>query len=212
VSVDDYLRELAGRLPRTRRARFLAEAEAHLRDAVEHHRARGLPPLQAEAKALAEFGSVDLVARRVAAEFAVLEIRAASLVALGAAACFVIPLYVVPENTLPPATWATKPGDIVALQAATVSLWLGSVVLAACGAGFSWTRWPRLAAEALTASVVAIASAGAASAALVVRWFDAQGATSEWPLLAAPTALVCVGACVLATFFVRRQVEATRLA
>jgi hypothetical protein len=210
MTIERYLTDLRRRLPLLRRKRFLAETEAHLRDSVARYRAAGLDHDSAEAEALADFGGSDLVASRFAAEGAVVEMRVASLLALGAAAFFVFPLYVVPENVLPPAPWATKPGDILVLQIVAVSLWLTAVGLAAMAASLAWTPWPRLAATALIAVSVAIAGAGAVSAALVVRWSGETSFTADWPLLAAPLAVCSIGACALACAWARRRRELLR--
>lgn len=62
--LDRLLMELRGRAPQVRR--ILAEVEDHLRDAVEAGVAEGLSPVDAEARALARFGSPATVARRFA--------------------------------------------------------------------------------------------------------------------------------------------------
>jgi hypothetical protein len=207
MTIERYLTDLGRRLPLIRRKRFLAEAEAHLRDSVARHRAAGLDPESAEAEALADFGSLDVVPRRFAAEGAVVEMRVASLLALVAAALFVFPLYVVPENTLPPAAWETKPVDILVLQVVSVSLWLASVGLAAMAALLAWTPWSRLAARVLSAVLVAIVGAAMVSAALVVRWFSEASVTLDWPLLAAPMAVCALGVCALARVWACRRCE-----
>lgn len=58
--LDDLLRRLPGDAHAVRRA--LAEAEAHLYDAVEAHRAAGLAQEDAERAAVAEFGPAPVVA------------------------------------------------------------------------------------------------------------------------------------------------------
>jgi hypothetical protein len=105
MTIDAYVAALGTRLPWLRRKRALAEAREHLRDSAARHRAAGLEPDAAEEAAVVGFGDVDVVAGRFAAETAVLEIRIATAVALMAVGLFVFPLYVVPENTLPPAQW-----------------------------------------------------------------------------------------------------------
>jgi len=65
VTIDEYLDELLARL-RGRPAavrRTLAEAEAHLRDAADAEVAAGATPAEAEARAIARFGEVRVVAR-----------------------------------------------------------------------------------------------------------------------------------------------------
>jgi hypothetical protein len=207
MTIERYLADLARRLPLIRRRRFLAEAEMHLRDSVARHRAAGLDPDSAEAAALAGFGSIDVVAHRFAAEGAAAELRVASLLALTAAALFIFPLYVVPENTLPPAAWETKPVDISVLQVVSVSLWLTAVGLAVLAAALAWTPWSRFAATAMSVVLVTIAGAGLTSAALVARWFGETSVTPEWPLVAAPMAVCSLGACALACVWARRRRE-----
>ena len=105
MTIDAYLAALGSKLPLLGRRRALAEAREHLRDSAERHRAIGLEADAAEEAAVEGFGDVEMVAGRFAAEAAVLETRIATAVAFMAVAFFVFPLYVVPENTLPPARW-----------------------------------------------------------------------------------------------------------
>jgi hypothetical protein len=195
VTIGEYLKELERRLPRFRRRRILAEAEEHLRDSAARHRASGLEQQAAEAAAVRSFGDVSVVASRVAAETAILEIRAASAVAVGTVLAFVFPLYVVPENTLPPATWIEKPRDIFLLQVVAILLWAVAGVLAATSAIFAWTRWSWFAAAVLELVPIALAGSILASVALVVRWFMAGSGIVSWPLFSAPLALGCLAAC-----------------
>ncbi len=196
MTIDAYLAELERRLPRIARRRVLAEAD-HLRDSAAQYRANGLAPHDAEAAAVSDFGPLETVARRLAAEGALRETRISTLVALGAVAFFVFPLYVVPENTLPPAPWAEKPRDIFVLQLVSIAFWLGAGALATASAGLAWTRWPYLSAPALVTAAVAIAGSSVVAAALVARWFALTPATPNWPLagsLAAGCLLACVAA------------------
>jgi len=151
-----------------------------------------------------DFGPVEVVGRRLASEGAIRETRIAPLVALGAVAFFVFPLYVIPENTLPPAPWVEKPRDIFVLQLVSVALWLVAGALAAASAVLAWTRWSRFAAPVLVMSSTVIAGSSAAAAALVVRWFAATSATPNWPLAGA-LALGCLLACVAAASWARAR-------
>lgn len=205
MTIERYLLELERRLPRVRRRRFLAEAEEHLRDSVERHRAAGLSPEAAEEAALADFGTFDAVAGRFRAEAAGVETRVASSLVLAAALLFVLPLYVIPENTLPPAAWMAKPREILVLQTASVVLWLGALALAALGTALSWTQWSSAAAWATAAATLALTGAGLVSAALVWRWFDTAPAAPEWPLLAAPLVLGCIVTSMAASEWARRR-------
>ena len=141
MTIDAYLGELERRLPRISRRRILAEAQEHLRDSAATHGAAGLSLHAAEAAAVDDFGPVEIVARRLSAEGAIRETRIATLVALSAVAFFVFPLYVVPENSLPPAPWVEKPRDIFVLQLASVVIWLAAGALATASAAVAWTRW-----------------------------------------------------------------------
>lgn len=197
MTIDAYLAELERRLPRIARRRALAEAHEHLRDSAARHRAAGLSDHTAEAAAVSDFGALDVVARRLAAESATRETRVSTLVALVAVAFFVFPLYVVPENTLPPAPWAEKPRDIFVLQLVSVALWLLAGALATASAALAWTRWSSLAAPVLVTASVAVAGSCAAAAALTARWLALTPSTPNWPLagaLAAGCLLACAGA------------------
>lgn len=195
MTIDQYLGELERLLPRLARLRVLPEVREHLRDAAARHRAAGAKPFEAESAATREFGRVQKVARRFASELAVRETRIAATLALGAVAVFVFPLYVVPENTLPPATWVEKPGDILLLQRIAIGLWLTAGGLATASALLAWTRWLRLAAFTLLCAAASIAASIAASAALVMRWFHYTPSTPNFAL-SVPLAAACLAACV----------------
>jgi HAAS len=210
MTIDAYLAELERRLPRLGRRRAAAEVREHLRDAAARQRAAGRSPLEAEAAATHEFGPVEDVAARLASELAVRDTRLAAVLALAASALFVFPLYVVPENTLPPATWVEKPRDIALLQQLAVGSWLLGCTLALVGMAFAWTRWPLLPVYALCGTALAVAASTAVSAVLVARWFALTSATPSWAL-AAPLALgalaVCVGAALWARSSARRRAQ-----
>lgn len=195
VTIDAYLGALERSLPRISRRRALAEAQEHLRDSAARHHAGGLIPHEAEAAAVADFGPVEVVARRLAAERALRDTRYSSLVVLGAVVFFVFPLYVVPENSLPPATWTEKPNEIFVLQIVSLAIWLGAGALAASGVAFAWTGWSHLAAPVLVTASVAVAGASAAIVALTVRWISLTPSTPNWPLATA-LALGCLVICV----------------
>lgn len=197
MTIDAYLAQLERSLPRIARRRILAEAQEHLRDSAARHHAAGLLPHTAEAAAVADFGPVEIVARKLAAEGAIRETRVATLVALGAVAFFVFPLYVVPENTLPPAPWAEMPRELAVLQPISVVLWLAASALATASSILAWTRWSHFAAPVLVTVPAAIAGSSIVAAALAVRWFAATPATPNWALAGA-LAGGCLFACVAA--------------
>jgi hypothetical protein len=202
VTIDAYLVALERLLPRIARLRVLPEVREHLRDAAATHRASGLLPLDAEVASTQAFGPVEDVARRLGAELAVRESRLAGLVAVATTVFFVFPLYVVPENTLPPATWNEKPRDIALLQHVALACWIVACLLAAAAMLLAWTRWFRHVAPVLAGATVAVTAAAAATAALAARWFSLTPATPNWAL-AAPLALACVVVCSAAALWAR---------
>jgi HAAS len=181
--IDEYLRELDRRLPRSRRVRFLAEAEAHLRDSADELVAEGLARDEAERRAVAAFGSADNVARSMAAVAALHQTRAATLVALGALVSLVGPLYLVPENTFGPAQWTSKPGSVAATQLFAVGLWLASLTLVAAAVTAAFSRHNRAAAQLLaTATALAVGTAAAVVLADVVWLAHAPWTPLSWAL------------------------------
>lgn len=202
MTIDAYLSALERLLPRIARLRALVEVREHLRDAAARHQASGLSPVEAEEAATRDFGPAGDVARQLGSALAVRETRLAAVLALAATALFVFPLYVVPENTLPPAPWAEKPADIALLQHVGLGFWLFACALAAAGLAVAWTRWFRFAAPVLLCTAGAVSVSLAVSAALAVRWFQLTPATPNWAL-AAPLALLSFVACASAAMWAR---------
>jgi hypothetical protein len=197
VTVDSYLAELRRLLPRTARLRVLPEVREHLRDAAARHRAEGASPGNAEMLATAEFGDVRGVAARLGRELAIRETRIAALLVLGVVALFIFPLYVIPENTLPPAPSAEKPSELLALERAALGLWLAAGMLATVSAVLAWSRWRRAVPVALIATAAAIAGASGVSGALFWRWSVHTPSTPNLALanaLALPIVIACVTA------------------
>jgi hypothetical protein len=197
MTIDRYLAELQGRLPRTARLRAIPEVRDHLRDAAARHRAGGASSSDAEVLATREFGDVEHIATRLGGELAIRETRVVAVLALFAVAFFVFPFYVVPENTLPPAPWSEKPSELLALQRATLALWLAAGMLAVAGVVLAWSRWPRMASLALAATAAGMLGASVVSAALFWRWVEYAPATPNVALanvLALPIVACCAGA------------------
>ena len=178
---------------------MLAEAEAHLRDAAARHRDEGASAAEAERRAVTEFGPVDVVAARLRRELGEVAARPIALLVLAAALLFVVPLYGIPENTLPPAPWASMPETLVWLRDGAVALWLAAVVLAALGAA---SRLPAVSATALGC----LATSATAGALLAVRWDAEAPATPVARLLALtiPLAAAAVLVPAAALLYARR--------
>ena len=205
--IERYLTRLAALLPETRRRRFLREAEEHLRDAAAGYEARGFDRDAAEAAAVEAFGPPETVARAFAAEAAVHSTRRAAGIAVVMLAALVLPLYAVPENTLPPAPWLEKPTHLAVQQTLAMGLYAAALLLAAAGATAACTRWTRAAAPLLAGAAVAGASAAVVAAALAVQWDAAAPATPLVRLLALllPTALIPVAVAAGAASWARRR-------
>ena len=204
MTIDAYLRALEQALPRISGRRALREVRDHLRDAAARQRAAGVSDLEAEAAATRDFGPVGEVARRLRAELAIRETRVAAALVVGAVAFFVFPLYVVPENSLPPPSWAEKPDDILALQRVAIGLWILAGALAATSALLAWTRFRRGAAPVLAGATVALAGSLAASTLVVVRWFEVTSSTPNFAL-AAPLAAASLGMCAFGALWARSR-------
>src|SRR5207244_2173085 len=67
--IDRYLRELRGVIPRRWRRRFLSEAGSHLQADAAELRRHGLPWDEAEARAVASFGTPAEVAAAIRLEW-----------------------------------------------------------------------------------------------------------------------------------------------
>jgi HAAS len=167
--IDHYLTELAVELDfhhvgSRRAARILAEARDHLLELAAEH---------GEEEAVERFGS----ARRLAVEAA----RAAqpvvllrpTLVFATALALFVLPLYGIPENTLPPAPWDERPAHLtwklyVSLGAFAIAVPLTLVAVAA-----AWRRLRRTTLVALTLAGSSLAVSAVVGAVGAVQWAQA---------------------------------------
>jgi hypothetical protein len=207
--IEHYLRELHARLPRERRSRFLAEAEAHLRDRRDALIAAGHAPDEAERLAVESFGPVDDVARRMSAVAARYLTRRAAVAALVALAFLVVPLYLVPENTFGPAEWASKPSPVTVTQVVAVLLWLASLAVAAAAVLAAFADRARTAATLLAAAAGLACATGAAALVAGIVWLEHAPWTPLWWALGVvvPATILAVGmaAGALALVWARRQ-------
>jgi hypothetical protein len=182
---DRYLQELERalrrhRVPARRRRRFLAEAADHI---------------ACDPDAVGEFGDPELLAQQVAALEQPRRARLMSAILAGAILAFVLPLYAIPENTLPPAPPQGLPASVEWKLDWAVALYVAALVLAAVAFALSWARpglakWPAWLAFGALAASAALGSAAAL----------------EWPVgghvaaaAVVPTAVVLVGVAALAT-------------
>jgi hypothetical protein len=172
--IDDYLAALRRALRRRLliERRLLSETEAHLRESAAR--------LGSEREAIERFGDPEGLARRVARERAP---RRAAVLFLATLPFFVLPLYAIPENTLPAAPWASTPGYLQWKRDAALALFAAAAALAVAGLR------SRL---ALLASVGALGACVCLTAVLAVQWHAAVPG-SDMTLL-----LTCIVGCLCA--------------
>jgi hypothetical protein len=207
VTIEAYLRELGRLLPSTRRSRFLREAESHLRESTDALVAAGVEPRDAERRAVEAFGPVDLVAGAFAAESARHATRRAAVITVGALALLVLPLYGIPENTLPPAEWVSKPVDIAWAQRLAVGLWLASLAFGSAAVTAALLDQARFARAGLAGALIAgLASCGAAGYA-AVRWLGEVPGSGESALLGTTAAIVLLGLATVGLAWARSKRE-----
>ncbi|MEU4679542.1 permease prefix domain 1-containing protein [Micromonospora sp. NPDC023737] len=131
VLVDNHLRDLAGLLhgPARVKADLLTEARHGLLDAVEAYRAEGVPPAEAERRAVAEFGSPAQLLPAWQAELAVAALRGLSLRVLAVASVLVV----AGDLTWRGSSWSDgprPPSGYLLLSASVHWLWLAALVIA----------------------------------------------------------------------------------
>ncbi|MBA2569006.1 MAG: hypothetical protein H0V11_06635 [Actinobacteria bacterium] len=167
--IECYLIELSAQLGfygvRGRRAqRVIAEARDHLLE---------LAAEEGEDRAVARFGPSQGIAVEVARGVQPVVLFRSALVFLSALALFVLPLYAIPENTLPPASWDERPGYLtwklyVSLGAFGVALPAALLAVAA-----AWRRRRRTALVTLGLAGVSLSVCAAVGTVGAVQWAQA---------------------------------------
>lgn len=176
---EPYLEELDRALRRhgvsaRRRRRFLAEAQDHF----------ACDPAAATA-----FGDPDRLAREVAAAGQPRRVRVLTLVLVAAILAFVVPLYGIPENTLPPAPAEGLPASIEWKLDWALMLYVAALTLAALAFGVSFVR-PRLARWPAWLAVGALTSSAILGSAAAIEW-PVGGSTATASVVPLAAALVC---------------------
>jgi hypothetical protein len=165
------------RVPARRRRRFLAEAADHI---------------ACDPEAVTAFGDPDRLAQQVAAVEQPRRIRVLSLVLVGTILTFMAPLYVIPENTLPPAPPEGLPAAVQWKLDRAVTLYLAALALVAVAVAVSWIR-PRLAKWPAWLAVGALAASAAFGSAAAVEW-PVGGSLAVASVVPTAVALVCLAA------------------
>ena len=207
--IDVYLSELrrALRFRVVRRRRLLAEVEGHLRESAEALRRAGRTAEEAEHEAVARFGAPDAVAADAVRAAGPAGLSWAAGLLAAALAFYVLPLYAIPENTLPAAPWAERPDHLtwklyVALAAYGLAVALVLPAFAAARLG-----WTRLAFAALLASAAALTVSAIAATVLAIQWAAAAPGSGTTLALALPataaTSVLVLVAVATATLYAR---------
>jgi hypothetical protein len=183
--IDAYLAELraALRLRFLLRRRLLAEAEAHLRESAE---------ATSEHEAVDRFGDPALVANELAHAAAPSALVRASLLLLGALALFVLPLYGIPENTLPPAPWAERPDYLTWKLQASLGAFGVAVTAAVFALATAWRGWVRVSLAGLGLAAGALGVSAVLGAVLAVQWAQAVPGSGTTVALVLPAILFVV--------------------
>lgn len=202
-AVEAYLREAADRMPGPQLARsdILAELRSGLLDAIDAHRAAGLPGLAATEAAITEFGHPRQVASAFRPHLAMVQARRTAL-AIAATGPLVGLLWTAAARAshitlrhAPPWQWpGAPPLSAAAFPAIAVALLIliTSTVITICATG-RLSRWlpasPRIAAAAAaTAGFTAVAADLAILALLASQLASAPGTLDPIPVAAATAA------------------------
>jgi hypothetical protein len=167
--IDLYLRDLAAELAfhgvRGRRAaRIQAEARDHLLElAVEH----------GEEEAVRRFGPARQLAVEAARAARPVVLFRSTLVFAAALALFVLPLYGIPENTLPPAPWDERPAHLTWKLYVSVGAFAIALPFALIAVAAAWLRLRRTALVALTLAGGSLAISAVIGAVGAVQWAQA---------------------------------------
>ncbi|MEU5722999.1 permease prefix domain 1-containing protein [Micromonospora sp. NPDC047738] len=201
VLVEERLRELAGQLhgPASLKADLLTEARHALLDAVEAYREDGLPPAEAERRAVAEFGSPAQLVPDYQAELAAGALRRLALRALAVA----VLLMAGGDLTWRGSSWSDgprPPEGYLLLSASLTAIWLliaglalAGLLLGVLAARYRSSRLPRLARAAGFGLTGGLALGAVAVSALFGWSVGLWNAALTWPPMIIGAALVSVG-------------------
>jgi hypothetical protein len=173
---------IGGRL----RRRILAESEDHLRSDPE---------------AVNRFGSPRCVAVEAARVVHPRMLLTCALAYAAVVALFVLPLYAIPENTLPPAPWSERPDYLTWKLYVSEAAWVLALVAAATAVLLAWARVRPVALAALACSAIALGVAAGIGSVGAVQWTNAvPGSGTTLALSVAATAVLgCAAAGALAS-------------
>lgn len=195
--IERYLTDLAAELAfhgvgRRRAARIRAEARDHLLELAAEH---------GEEEAVARFGPARQLAIESARAAQPVILFRSTLVFAAALALFVLPIYGIPESTLPPAPWDERPAHLtwklyVSLGAFAIALPLALIAFAA-----AWLRLRRTTLVVLALAGSSLAISAVVGAVGAIQWAQAVPGSGTTLLLslAATVFLGSVAAASLAS-------------
>jgi hypothetical protein len=200
--IERYLVDLSAQLAfygvRGRRAkRVVAESRDHLLQ---------LAAGEGKQRAVARFGPSQRIAVEVARAVQPVVLFRSALVFLGALALFVLPLYAIPENTLPPAPWDERPGYLtwkLYVSEGAFGVALLAALVAVAGA---WRRQRRTAFVALSLAGASLAVSAAIGAIGAVQWAQAVPGSGT-TLVLTLVATACLGGIAAASLASARRVR-----
>lgn len=177
------------RVPRRRATRVVAESRDHLLE---------LAAEEGEHGAIARFGPPQRIAAEVARTVQPVILLRSTLVFLGALALFVLPLYAIPENTLPPAPWDERPDYLTWKLYVSLGAFGVALPAALIAAAAAWRRWRGTALVCLTLAATSLAVSAVIGAIVAVQWAQAvPGSTTTLVLTLIATA--CLGSVAAAS-------------
>jgi HAAS domain-containing protein len=167
--IDHYVNELSAQLAHhgirgRRAARLCAEARDHLLELAE---ALG------DEEAIARFGPPGTLAIEAARVVHPVMLLRSTLVFLAALVLFVLPLYAIPENTLPPAPWDARPDYLTWKLYVSDGAFAIAVLAALVALAAAWRHRRRTTLVALTAAGGSLAASAAIGAIGTVQWAQA---------------------------------------
>jgi len=186
--IERYLVDLSAQLGfygvRGRSAkRVVAESRDHL---IE------LAAEEGEHRAVARFGPPQRIAVEVARAIQPVVLFRSTLVFLGALALFVLPLYAIPENTLPPAPWDERPEYLTWKLYVSLGAFGAALPAALVAVAAAWRRRRRTALVSLSLAGTSLAVSAVIGTIGAVQWAQAvPGSGTTLALTVAAT--VCLG-------------------
>lgn len=195
--IDRYLVDLSAQLAfhgvRGRAAdRVVAEARDHLLELATETGAE---------EAITRFGAANAFASEVARARGPVVLFRSALVLLAAIALFILPLYGIPENTLPPAPWDERPAHLTWKLYATAGAFGVAGLAALIAVVAAWRTWSRASLLAMAASGAALGVSAVLGSILAVQWAQAVPGSETTLMLTlfANAVLGCVAVAALAS-------------